>query len=138
MKHIIRTAAFTLILASALLSFEAQADRQGGGTLITAGRVSIDKWLDFDARLVPVVVPDLKIPEVAVKSASEFVRFKSVKAGQVTFDYTWISGSNATVGQVRLNELQISEAGNEIVKAILESKNLSKWVQLPAEEELGP
>lgn len=131
MKHIIRTTAFTLILASTLLSVEAKADRQGGGTLITAGRVSIDKWLDFDARLVPVVVPDLNLTEAAAKPVSEFVRFKSVHGDQVTFDYTWINGVQASSGQVTLNKAQLSKEGAEVEKALLESRSTESWQRVP-------
>ena len=131
MKHIIRTIAFTLILASALLSLDAKADRQGGGTLITAGRVSIDKWLDFDARLVPVVVPDLNLSDVASKPVSEFVRFKSVNGDHVTFDYTWINGVQASSGQVTLIKTQLSKEGAEIVNALLESKKSGHWKPVP-------
>lgn len=131
MKHIIRTTAFTLILASTLLSVEAKADRQGGGTLITAGRVSIDKWLDFDARLVPVVVPDLNLTEAAAKPVSEFVRFKSVQGDQVTFDYTWINGVQASSGQVTVNKAQLTKEGADVVKALLESRNSTIWTKVP-------
>lgn len=131
MKHMIRTTAFTLILASALLSIEAKADRQGGGTLITAGRVSIDKWLDFDARLVPVVVPDLNLSEAAAKPVSEFVRFKSVEGDQVTFDYTLINGAQAAAGRVTLNKAQLTKEGADVVKALLESKGSSQWRLVP-------
>lgn len=131
MKHIIRTAAFTLILASTLLSFDAQADRQGGGTLISAGRVSIDKWLDFDARLVPVVVPDLNISDVATKPVNEFVRFKSVNGDQVTFDYTWINGVNASAGQLTVDKAQLSKESAEVVKALLESRSTESWQRVP-------
>lgn len=131
MKHIIRTTAFTLILASTLLSLEARADRQGGGTLITAGRVSIDKWLDFDARLVPVVVPDLNISDVATKPVSEFVRFKSVDGDQVTFDYTWINGVNASAGQLTVDKAQLSKESAEVVKALLESRSTESWQRVP-------
>lgn len=131
MKHIIRTTAFTLILASTLLSFEAKADRQGGGTLITAGRVSIDKWLDFDARLVPVVVPDLNISDVATKPVNEFVRFKSVNGDQVTFDYTWINGVNASAGQLTVDKAQLSKESAEVVKALLESRSTESWQRVP-------
>lgn len=131
MKHIIRTTAFTLILASTVLSLEAKADRQGGGTLITAGRVSIDKWLDFDALLVPVVVPDLNLSEAAAKPVSEFVRFKSVNGDQVTFDYTWINGAQAAAGRVTLNEAQLTKEGSEVVKALLESRSTEAWQRVP-------
>lgn len=131
MKHIIRTTAFTLILASGLLSFEAQADRQGGGTLITAGRVSIDKWLDFDARLVPVVVPDLNISDASGKPVSEFVRFKSVNGDQVTFDYTWINGVNASAGQLTVDKAQLTKEGADVVKALLESRSTEGWQRVP-------
>ena len=131
MKYIIRTTAFTLILASTLLSFEAKADRQGGGTLITAGRVSVDKWLDFDARLVPVVVPDLNLSDVAIKPVSEFVRFKSVNGDQVTFDYTWINGVQASSGQVTLNKAQLTKEGADVVKALLESRSTEGWQRVP-------
>ena len=127
MKHIIRTTAFTLILATTLLSLEAKADRQGGGTLITAGRVSIDKWLDFDARLIPVVVPDLSLSEAAAKPVSEFVRLKSVNGDQVTFDYTWINGLQAAAGQLTVNKAQLAREGAGVVKALLESKGSSQW-----------
>lgn len=131
MKHIIRTTAFTLILASALLSFEAHADRQGGGTLISAGRVSIDKWLDFDARLVPVVVPDLNISDASGKPVSEFVRFKSVNGDQVTFDYTWINGVNASAGQLTVDKAQLTKEGADVVKALLESRSTEGWQRVP-------
>jgi hypothetical protein len=127
MKHIIRTTAFTLILASSILAFEAKADRQGGGTLITAGRVSIDKWIDFDARLAPAVIPDLNLSDFTAKPVSEFVRFKSAQGDQVTFDYTWINGNNAAAGQVTLNKAQLSDEGADVVKALLESRGSSQW-----------
>jgi hypothetical protein len=130
MKNIIRTTAFTLILASSMLAFEANADRQGGGTLITADRVSVDKWIDFDARLVPLVVPDLNLADVTAKPVSEFVRFKSAQGDQVTFDYTWINGAKASSGQVTLNKAQLSGEGAEVVKALLESRSNVAWKQV--------
>lgn len=131
MKHIIRTTAFTLILASSMLAFDAKADRQGGGTLITAGRLNIDKWIDFDARLVPVVVPDLNLEDVTAKPVSEFVRFKSAEGDQVTFEYTWINGAKASSAQVTLNKTQLTREGVDVVKALLESRSTEGWQRVP-------
>lgn len=127
MKHIIRTTAFTLILASALLAFEAKADRQGGGTLFTAGRVSVDKWIDFDARLVPVVVPDLNLADFTAKPVAEFVRFKSTQGDLVTFDYTWFVGADKGLAEVTLDKAKASEQTADLIRALLESKAKSDW-----------
>ena len=130
MKHIIRTTAFTLILSTALMTSEAQADRQGGGTLMTAGSVRVDKWHEFDTRLIPTVIPDLNLADTATKPVREFVKFKSSQGDQVTFDYTWINGTNASAGQVTMNKARLTEEGAEIVKALIESRSTSGWERL--------
>lgn len=130
MKHIIRTTAFTLILSTTFLSDAAHADRQGGGTLMTAGVVSIDKWLDFDSRLIPTVIPDLNLADAKTKPVTEFVRFKSAQGDQITFDYTWINGAKASAGQVTLNKARLTEEGAEIVKALVESCSTNAWEPL--------
>lgn len=129
MRNLIRNLAVCIVLFTAPMAF---ADRQGGGgLLVTTGRVSIDKWLDFDARLVPVVVPDLNLSEAAAKPVSEFVRFKSVQGDQVTFDYTWINGVQASSGQVTVNKAQLTKEGADVVKALLESRNSTIWTKVP-------
>lgn len=130
MKHIIRTTAFTLILSTTFLSSAARADRQGGGTLMTAGIVSVDKWLDFDTRLIPTLIPDLNLADATAKPVTEFVRFKSAQGDQVTFDYTWMNGAKASAGQVTLNKARLSDEGAEIVKALVESKSTNAWKPL--------
>ncbi|MBN8540734.1 MAG: hypothetical protein J0L82_10145 [Deltaproteobacteria bacterium] len=127
MKHIIRTTAFTLILASSLLAVEAKADRQGGGTLFTSGHVSVDKWIDFDARFVPVAVPDINLSDVTTKPVSEFVRFKSAQGDQVTFDYTWFVGADKGLAEVTLDKAKASEQTADLIRALLESKAKSNW-----------
>lgn len=125
MRNLFRNFTVFIVLLAAPMAF---ADRQGGGGLLaTAGRVSIDKWLDFDARLVPVVVPDLIISDVATKPVSEFVRFKSANGDHVTFDYAWINGLQAAAGQLTVEKAQLSKEGAEVVKALLESKRFSGW-----------
>lgn len=130
MKHIIRTTAFTLILSTTFLSSAAHADRQGGGTLMTAGIVSVDKWLEFDTRLIPAVIPDLNLADANIKPITEFVRFKSAQGDQITFEYTWINGAKSSAGQVTLNKARLSDEGAEIVKALAESKSSSDWEPL--------
>lgn len=113
MRNLLRNLTVCIVLLTAPIAF---ADRQGGGgLLVTAGRVSIERWLDFDARLVPVVVPDLNLSEAAAKPVSEFVRFKSVQGDQVTFDYTWINGVQASSGQVTVNKAQLTKEGADVV-----------------------
>lgn len=125
MRNLLRSLTVCIVLLTAPTAF---ADRQGGGGLLaTTGRVSIDKWLDFDARLVPVVVPDLNLTDVTTKTVSEFVRFKSTNGDQVTFDYTWINGVQASSGQVTVNKAQLNKEGAEVVNALLESKRFSGW-----------
>ena len=116
-----------LALAASPLAF---ADRQGGGGLLTSARVSIDKWIDFDTRLIPIVLPDLNLAEASTKPVAEFVRFKSSQGDRVTFDYTWIDGTKASAGQVTLNKVRLTEEGAEIVKALVESKSTSSWEPL--------
>jgi hypothetical protein len=129
MRSLFRNLTLCIVLLTAPMAL---ADRQGGGgLLVSTGRVSIDKWLDFEARLVPVVVPDLNLANVNAKPVSEFVRFKSAQGDQVTFDYTWIHGAQASSGQVTLNRAQISKENLEIVNALLKSKVSSTWTQLP-------
>lgn len=129
MRNLLRNLTVCIVLLAAPMAF---ADRQGGGgLLVTAGRVSIERWLDFDARLVPVVVPDLNLSEAAAKPVSEFVRFKSVQGDQVTFDYTWINGVQASSGQVTVNKAQLTKEGADVVKALLESRNSTIWTKVP-------
>lgn len=129
MRNLLRSLTVCIVLLTAPIAF---ADRQGGGgLLVTAGRVSIDKWLDFDARLVSVVVPDLNLSEAAAKPVSEFVRFKSAHGDQVTFDYTWINGVQASSGQVTVNKAQLTKEGADVVKALLESRNSTIWTKVP-------
>lgn len=129
MRSLLRNLTVCIVLLTAPMAF---ADRQGGGgLLVTAGRVNIDKWLDFDARLVPVVVPDLNLSEAAAKPVSEFVRFKSAHGDQVTFDYTWINGAQAAVGRVTLNKAQLTKEGADVVKALLESRSTEAWHRVP-------
>jgi hypothetical protein len=128
MRNLLRGLTICFVLVATPMAF---ADRQGGGgLLITAGRVSIDKWIDFDARLIPVIVPDLKLEDVTAKPVSEFVRFKSAQGNQVTFDYTWINGVKASSGQVTLNKAQLSDEGAEVVKALFESRSNADWQQV--------
>lgn len=129
MRNLLRSLTVCFVLLTAPMAI---ADRQGGGgLLVTAGRVSIDKWLDFEARLVPVVVPDLNISDASGKPVSEFVRFKSVQGDQVTFDYTWINGSQAAAGQVTLNKAQLTKEGADVVKALLDSRSTETWQRVP-------
>lgn len=129
MRNLLRNLTVCIVLLAAPMAF---ADRQGGGgLLVTAGRVSIERWLDFDARLVPVVVPDLNLSEAAAKPVSEFVRFKSLQGDQVTFDYTWINGVQASSGQVTVNKAQLTKEGADVVKALLESRNSTIWTKVP-------
>lgn len=114
-----------LVLAASPLAF---ADRQGGGGLLTSARVSVDKWIDFDASLIPDVIPDLNL--ATSKPGTEFVRFKSAQGDQVTFDYTWINGAKSSAGQVTLNKARLSNEGAEIVRALVESKSTSAWKQI--------
>lgn len=130
MKHIIRTTAFTLLLSTTFLSSAAHADRQGGGTLMTAGIVNVDKWLDFDAQLIPTVIPDLNFAGTDTKPVTEFVKFKSSQGDQITFEYTWINGAKASAGQVTLNKARLTEEGTEIIKALVESKSTNAWEPL--------
>ena len=117
-----------LVLAASPLAF---ADRQGGGGLLTSARVRVDKWIDFDASLIPAVIPDLSLADAKTKPVAEFVRFKSAQGDQVTFDYTWINGTKASAGQVTLNKARLTEEGSEIVKALVESKSTNAWEQIP-------
>ena len=125
MRNLLRNLTVCIVLFTAPMAF---ADRQGGGgLLVTAGRVSIDKWLDFDARLVPVVVPDLNISDASGKPVSEFVRFKSAKGNQVTFDYTWIVGAQKGLAEVTLDKAKASEQSSDLIRALLDSKANADW-----------
>jgi hypothetical protein len=125
MRNLLRSLTICFVLAATPMAF---ADRQGGGgLLVTSGRVSIDKWIDFDARLVAVVVPDLNLALDSANPVSEFVRFKSANRDQVTFDYTWIKGAQASSGQLTVDKTHLTKEGAEVVKALLESKRFSGW-----------
>ena len=128
MRHLLHSLTVCFVLAASPL---AHADRQGGGGLLTAARVSVDQWIDFDTRLLPTVIPDLNLTEATTKPITEFVRFKSSQGDQVTFDYTWINGTKSSAGQVTLNKARLTEEGAEIVKALVESKSTSAWEQIP-------
>lgn len=110
MRNLIFKTIFATILTSLSLAPLAHADRQGGGGMMKVA---------FNAS-------DL--------TSAEWVRFKDIEAGKVSFEYAWVSNANRGTEQVKIDKADFTSQSSDLVNALLKSKNSADWALLEARE----
>lgn len=107
MRNLIFKTVFATILTSLSLAPLAHADRQGGGGMMKVA---------FSA-------PDL--------TSAEWVRFKGIDSGKVSFDYAWVTNSNRGVENLTISREDFNEQTASLVQALQASKNTLEWALIP-------
>ena len=118
----IKTLALTT-LAIMTLSPSARADRQGGGGLMVLRTFDSGKFVDLKG----LQIPEFKTSFVVNVSTGEFVRFKSTRGDNITFDYSWFMGADKGLAEVTLDKANAGEQGADLIRALLDSKAKADW-----------
>jgi hypothetical protein len=123
MRNLFFKATVVTALSALLLSPPAQADRQGGGTLMVVRTFDASKFVDLKG----LQLPDLNSRYDVNASTGEYVRFKAAQGDKITFDYSWFVGAEKGLAEVTLDKAKASEQGADLIRALLESKAKSDW-----------
>ncbi len=123
MRNLFLKVTFATVLSALLLSPAAQADRQGGGTLMVVRTFEASKFMA------------LKVPQLASLSAridvnsstGEYVRFKAAQGDKIMFDYSWFIGAEKGIAEVTLDKAKANEQDADLIRALLESKATANW-----------